>query len=336
MNLADFDYTLPEELIAQEPLPDRDGARMLVVHRATGTWEDRRFRHLPEYLGAGDCVVLNDSRVIPSRLFGHRPGKEARLQIFLVKALTADASEWMALVRPGRKVRLGDLIEFEGGLRAEVTAWGELGERTIRFLESDGIYERLEQIGHIPLPPYIHRADDAADRERYQTVYAEERGSVAAPTAGLHFTEEILKRIVQSGAEIARATLHVGLGTFQPIHAERIEDHHMHSEVYHMGAEAWEKVSSAKRVLGVGTTSVRTIESIAKSGMLGGETDIFIYPGFEFRRTGAMLTNFHLPRTSLMLLVSAFAGTELTLAAYRHAVEKKYRFFSYGDCMLIV
>ncbi len=337
MNLADFDYILPEELIAQEPPSERDGARMLVVNTVTGTWEDRQFRDFPEYLGVGDCLVLNDSRVLPSRLFGRRPGKEARLQVFLVKALTEDASEWTALVRPGRKVRTGDIIEFEGGdLRAEVIAWGELGERTIRFLDPEGIYERLEQIGHIPLPPYIHRADDADDRERYQTIYAQERGSVAAPTAGLHFTEEILQRVRNNGAEIARTTLHVGLGTFQPIHAERIEDHVMHSESYSMLPDEWKKVTSAKRVVGVGTTSVRTIESIARSGLLAGETDIFIYPGFEFKYTGAMLTNFHLPRTSLMLLVSALAGRGLTLEAYRHAVDEKYRFFSYGDCMLIL
>jgi S-adenosylmethionine:tRNA ribosyltransferase-isomerase len=340
MNLTEFDYDLPEELIAQEPPPERDGARMLVVHRESGRWDDRSFRDLPEYLGRGDCVALNDSRVLPSRLFGHKGDREARLQIFLVKPLTEDAQEWTALVRPGRKVRRGDVIHFEGGLQAEVVSWGEMGERTIHFLNAtnDGsnLYDRLEKIGHIPLPPYIHRPDNADDRERYQTVYARDRGSVAAPTAGLHFTEAMLNRVREAGAEIARTTLHVGLGTFQPIHVDKIEDHRMHSETYRMAADEWKKVVNARRTVGIGTTSVRTIETIARTGGLAGETDIFIYPGFEFRRTGAMLTNFHLPKTSLLLLVCALAGRDLTLAAYQHAVEQRYRFFSYGDCMLVV
>jgi S-adenosylmethionine:tRNA ribosyltransferase-isomerase len=336
MNLAGFDYELPEHLIAQHPPAERDGARMLVLHRAAGRWDDRFFRDLPKFVGSGDCVVLNDSRVIPSRLFGRKSGKEAKLQIFLVRPLSADKKEWTALVRPGRKVRKGDVIEFEGGLQAEVTSWGEMGERTVRFIGAENILDRIEQTGHIPLPPYIHRADTAQDRERYQTVYAHERGSVAAPTAGLHFTESVLEEIREKGAEIARATLHVGLGTFQPIHAEQIEDHHMHCETYSVEAGEWEKINSAQRVLCVGTTSVRTVETIARNEQLSGETDIYIYPGFNFRRAGAMLTNFHLPRTSLLLLVCAFAGTELALAAYRHAVANEYRFFSYGDCMLIV
>lgn len=263
MNLSEFDYELPENLIAQEPPENRDGARMLVVHRDTGTWEDRQFRDLPEYLAPGDCVVLNDSRVLPSRLYGRRPGKEARIEVFLVRPLTGDAQEWTALVRPGRKVRQGDTIEFEGDLRAEVIEHGEMGERTIRFIQAPDIYERLERIGHIPLPPYIRRPDAAADRERYQTVYARERGSVAAPTAGLHFTEAVLDRIRAAGAEIARATLHVGLGTFQPIHVERIEEHQMHLESYSIHLDEWAKVKAAGRVLGVGTTSVRTVETRA-------------------------------------------------------------------------
>lgn len=334
MNLSEFDYELPERLIAQEPPAERDAARMLVVDRARGVWEDRRFRDLPEFLAEGDCVVINDSRVLPSRLFGHRPGREARLQIFLLSPVSDDEREWTALVRPGRKVRKGDRILFEGGLEAEVTAWGERGERTLRF--SSDVYEALEKIGHIPLPPYIHRPDQPSDRERYQTVFARERGSVAAPTAGLHFTEDTLDRVRARGAEIARVTLHVGLGTFQPIEVERVEAHHMHSERYAIRAEAWRKIEAAKRVIAVGTTSVRTIETAAGSGSLIGETDLFIYPGFHFRRTGALLTNFHLPHTSLLVLVSAFAGKDLMLAAYRHAVESEYRFFSYGDCMLIV
>jgi S-adenosylmethionine:tRNA ribosyltransferase-isomerase len=336
MKLSEFHYELPEDLIAQEPSPERDGARMLVVDRRSGSWQDRAFRDFPRFLKPGDCLVLNDSRVLPSRLFGHKADREARLQIFLIKQLSPDASEWTALVRPGRKVRVGDVIHFDGGLKAEVTAWGEMGERTIRFLNADNLFERLEEIGHIPLPPYIHRPDRAEDRERYQTVYARERGSVAAPTAGLHFTATVLERVRAAGVEVARTTLHVGLGTFQPIHAEKIEDHRMHSESYHMERDEWDKVEQADRIVAVGTTSVRTIETIARRGELAGDTDIYIYPGYEFQRVSAMLTNFHLPETSLILLVCAFAGKELALAAYRHAVEERYRFFSYGDCMLIV
>jgi S-adenosylmethionine:tRNA ribosyltransferase-isomerase len=336
VNLSEFHYDLPEELIAQEPPTERDGARMLVVDRASGTWEDRTFREFPRYVGQGDCVVLNDSRVLPSRLFGHKPGREGRLQVFLIKQVAGDGSEWRALVRPGKKLRVGDTIQFDGGLEATVTEWGEMGERTIRFAEGEDLFERLEAIGHIPLPPYIHREDRPEDRERYQTVYARERGSVAAPTAGLHFTEAVLGEVRSAGAEIARTTLHVGLGTFQPIHAERIEDHKMHTETYRMDPGEWQKVEAGRRTVAIGTTSVRTLETIARTGELAGETGIYLYPGCEFRRVGAMLTNFHLPETSLMLLVCAFAGTELALKAYRHAVEKKYRFFSYGDCMLIL
>jgi S-adenosylmethionine:tRNA ribosyltransferase-isomerase len=336
MNLSEFDYELPENLIAQQPLESRDGARMLVVRRETGTWEDRAFRDLPEFLTPGDCLVLNDSRVLPSRLFGRRPGRDARIEVFLIRTLSGDAQTWSALVRPGRKVLKGDVIEFDGNLRAEILERGELGERTIRFLDAPDIYDRLETVGHVPLPPYIHRPDAASDRERYQTIYARERGSVAAPTAGLHFTEATLNRVRNGGVELARVTLHVGLGTFQPIHVEQIEDHRMHFESYSIQPQEWDKVNDAKRVVGIGTTSVRTIESAARSGNLSGDTNLFIYPGYEFQRAGAMLTNFHLPRTSLMLLVSALAGKDLILAAYRHAVKSQYRFFSYGDCMLIV
>lgn len=336
MNLADFHYDLPEQLIAQEPAASRDGSRMLVVDRAKGRWQDLVFRDFPRFIQPRDCLALNDSRVLPSRLFGHKADREARLQIFLIQQLSEDAREWKALVRPGRKIRVGDTIHFDGGLQVEVTAWGEMGERTIRFRDATNLFERLEEIGHIPLPPYIHREDRPSDRERYQTVYARERGSVAAPTAGLHFTDEVLEQVRAAGAEIARTTLHVGLGTFQSVHSEQIEDHKMHSERYRMEVEEWSKVQSAKRTVAVGTTSVRTIETIARTGQLSGETEIYLYPGCEFKQTGAMLTNFHLPGTSLLLLVCAFAGTELALAAYRHAVEQQYRFFSYGDCMLIL
>jgi S-adenosylmethionine:tRNA ribosyltransferase-isomerase len=352
VDLSAFDYHLPDDLIAQQPLADRAASRMLVVHRTEGRWEDRTFRDLPQYLASGDCLVLNDSRVFPARLFGHRTGVQAlpigkrnpkrheylsgSVEIFLVRPLTADAREWEALVRPGRKMRTGERIRFDGALEAEIVGRGEFGERTIRFSGVDDVYTALESIGHVPLPPYIKRPDEAADRERYQTVFAREKGSVAAPTAGLHFTGEVLEACRTRGAEIAYVTLHVGLGTFQPLHTERVEEAHLHSERYAITEENIGRIREARRVVAVGTTSVRTIETAWRGGALSGETDIFIYPGFVFQRTGAILTNFHLPQTSLLLLVAAFAGTELALAAYRHAVESRYRFYSYGDCMLVV
>ncbi len=337
MRLSDFDYDLPEELIAQEPPPERDGARMLVVHRATGRWEDRMFRDLPEYLAAGDCLVLNDSRVLPSRLFGTREGGDA--EVMLLEPLSADAREWRALVRPGRKLRIGATVRFDDRFSAEVLAVGERGERTVRLIGDDDVYAAIERLGHMPLPPYIKRQDRIEDRERYQTVFARERGSVAAPTAGLHFTDKMLERCESAGAVVARVTLHVGLGTFQPMDREDFENHQLHYERYSIGAEAWRAIEGAKRVVAVGTTSVRTIEAAMATGARAGVTNLFIHPsegGGEFRRVGAMLTNFHLPRTSLLLLVSALAGADLAMAAYRHAVAERYRFFSYGDCMLIV
>jgi S-adenosylmethionine:tRNA ribosyltransferase-isomerase len=352
VDLADFDYHLPPERIAQEPLGDRSASRMLVLHRAEQRWEDRSFRDLPELLQPGDCLVLNDSRVFPARLYGHRAGTRSlpigkhnpkrheylsgEVEVFLVRPVSADGREWEALVRPGRKMRVGELIRFGDGLEGEIVARGEFGERTVRFSGSGDLYEEFEKIGHVPLPPYIKRADQPGDRERYQTVFAREKGSVAAPTAGLHFTGEVLDQCRARGAEVAYVTLHVGLGTFQPLHNEHVEEGRLHSERYHIPEECAAKMREARRVVAVGTTSVRTIETAWRDERLSGETDIFIYPGFEFRRVGAMLTNFHLPRTSLLLLVCAFAGTELTLAAYRHAVEQQYRFYSYGDCMLVV
>ncbi len=337
MDLAEFDFTLPEDLIAQAPLEDRAGARMLVVDRERGTWEDRRFRDLPEYLGAGDCLVLNDSRVFPARLFGHRAGRAGHVEVLLLRPVDGAARDWEALVHPGKKMRVGERVQFAEGLEAEVIAQRTFGERTLRFRAEGDIYEAFERIGHVPLPPYIKRDDAAEDRQRYQTVFAREKGSAAAPTAGLHFTPDVLDACRARGAEIAFVTLHVGLGTFQPIRGEVVEGQRLHSEHYQIGAEAAARMQAARRVVAVGTTSVRTIESAAGSaGMASGETDIFIYPGYTFRATGGMLTNFHLPRTSLLLLVCAFAGQELALAAYRHAVEQGYRFYSYGDCMLIV
>ena len=355
MDLAAFDYHLPEELIAQEPLADRAGARMLVLYRAEKRWEDRQFREFPQFVGAGDCVVINDTRVFPARLFGHRTGVHAlpvgkhnpkrreflsgRVEVFLLRPVSADGKDWEALVRPGRKMRTGERIQFDGGLEGEIVGRGEFGERTIRFLTERDPFQEFEKIGHVPLPPYIKRADSAADRERYQTVFAREKGSVAAPTAGLHFTPEILESCRARGAEVAAVTLHVGLGTFQPLHTAQVEGARLHCERYGISEESAARMAAARRLVAVGTTSVRTIETaLARGGLRAqrGETDLFLYPGVEFRGTGAMLTNFHLPRTSLLLLVCAFAGTELALAAYRHAVEQEYRFYSYGDCMLIV
>lgn len=323
---------------------------MLVLYRDEQRWEDRRFVEFPNFLRAGDCLVLNNSRVIPSRLFGHREGTRSmaigknnpkrwqhlsgRVEVLLLRPISEDQREWRALVRPGRKMPVGEVVVFENGLKAEIVDRGELGERTVRFFHND-VEQALERIGHVPLPPYIRRPDEASDRERYQTVFAKEKGSVAAPTAGLHFTGEILEQCRQAGAEIAFVTLHVGLGTFQPIHAENIAGYRLHAERYEISPENEVRIREAARRIAVGTTSVRTIESAATQG-LRGETDLFIYPGFDFRMTGGMLTNFHLPRTSLLLLVCAFGGREFVLSAYRHAVEERYRFYSYGDCMLIV
>lgn len=355
MDLSAFDYHLPEELIAQEPLADRAASRMLVVYREEKRWEDRRFRDLPGFLVPGDCLVLNDSRVFPARLFGHRSGVHSlpigrnnpkrreylsgSVEVLLLRATEADRREWEALVRPGRKMRTGERIRFDNGLEAEIVSRGEFGERTIRFLTKSDPFEEFEKIGHVPLPPYIKRQDQAADRERYQTVFAREKGSVAAPTAGLHFTPEVLEECRARGADAASVTLHVGLGTFQPLHVEQVEQARLHSEQYSISGESASKIAAARRLVAVGTTTVRTLETASARGPIHaqqGETDIFIYPGFAFRGTGALLTNFHLPRTSLLLLVCAFAGTDLALAAYRHAVEQRYRFYSYGDCMLIV
>jgi S-adenosylmethionine:tRNA ribosyltransferase-isomerase len=349
VRVSEFDYHLPESSIAQEPLADRAASRMLVLYRDDGRWEDRAFRELPQFLQSGDCLVLNDSRVFPARLLGHRVGVHSmrvgrnnpkrfenlsgEVEVFLLRPVSDDAKTWTALVRPGRKMRTGERIMF-GDLEAEITARGELGERTVRFLHDGDIYEALNRVGHVPLPPYIKRPDRPEDRERYQTVFARRAGSVAAPTAGLHFTPEVLDACRAAGADIAYVTLHVGLGTFQPLHTETVEEAKLHTEAFTIAAEDEAKIRAANRRVCVGTTSVRALES-AWHGQRD-ETGIFIYPGFAFQVTGALLTNFHLPQSSLLMLVCAFAGTELVLAAYRHAVEAGYRFYSYGDCMLIV
>lgn len=355
MLLSSFDYRLPEERIAQQPLEDRAASRMLVLHRRERRWEDRQFRELPDFLGAGDCLVLNDSRVFPSRLYGHRSGVGAlplgahnpkrhefltgQVEVFLLRPVSGDRKTWLTLVHPGRKMRVGERVHFGENLEGEVLARGLYGERTVQFRCEGDIYERLEEIGHVPLPPYIRRPDTAADRLRYQTVFARDTGSVAAPTAGLHFTPEVLARCRAAGAEAAYVTLHVGLGTFQPIHTEVLEEHHLHLEFYRIAEAEARMMREASRLVAVGTTAVRTIETAARLGALQesqGETELFIYPGYEFRAAGAMLTNFHLPKSSLLILVCAFAGTDFTLSAYRHAVEAGYRFYSYGDCMLVL
>jgi S-adenosylmethionine:tRNA ribosyltransferase-isomerase len=330
--LSDFDYHLPEKSIAQEPLADRAASRMLVVDRASGAWEDRAFRDFPSYLKPGDCVVINDSRVFPSRLYGRREHGTGRVEVLLVKQASSDGLTWEALVHPGKKMRTGERIVVSDDLSIEILGRGEFGERAVKLYPRGDLFDALERAGHVPLPPYIRRPDTPADRDRYQTVFARERGSAAAPTAGLHFTPEILDAVRRAGAEIARVTLHVGLGTFQPLHTEILEDVKLHSESFTVPRETVRAMDASTRVVAVGTTSVRAIESDSANS----ETDLFISPGFAFRRTGALLTNFHLPKSSLLVLVSAFGGRELTLAAYRHAVEQEYRFFSYGDCMLIL
>jgi S-adenosylmethionine:tRNA ribosyltransferase-isomerase len=334
--LSDFDYHLPDDLIAQEPLPDRAGSRMLVIDRTTGKWEDRLFRDFPTYLKPHDCLVLNDSRVLPSRLYGRREHGTGQVEIFLTKPVSSDGLTWEALVHPGRKMRTGERIIISDDLTAEILGRGEFGERTVRLAPVGDLLAVLDKVGHVPLPPYIRRDDTPADRERYQTVFAREPGSSAAPTAGLHFTPEILAACRTAGASIAHVTLHVGLGTFQPLRTEVLEDVHLHKESLVVPRETIQAMDQAKtqaqRVVAVGTTAVRAIESDPSAS----ETELFIKPGFEFRRTNAMLTNFHLPKSSLLVLVCAFAGRELALEAYRYAVSEKYRFYSYGDCMLMI
>jgi S-adenosylmethionine:tRNA ribosyltransferase-isomerase len=336
VRVDEFNYELPPELIAQQPLENRAGSRMLVVHRDTGRFEDRTFTDLPLFLAPGDCLILNDSRVLPSRLFATRRSGPARIEVFLIQPLTDDQLTWQALVRPGRKVAVGEQLRFSECLSAEVLHRGEHGERTIRFECDVDVPAEIDRIGHVPLPPYIRREDRADDRERYQTVYADRTGSVAAPTAGLHFTPEVLDRCRSAGAEIARVTLHVGLGTFAPIHAPTVDEVRLHFERYHVTGDNLDTIRRASRRIAVGTTSVRTVETVYANGQASGETNLFIHPGYKFRAIDAMLTNFHLPQSSLLMLVSAFAGRELALQAYDHAIGQRYRFFSYGDCMLIL
>lgn len=345
MRAADFDYALPPELIAQRPPAERSSSRMLVLDRRRQQWSDRSFLDLPSMLERRDCLAVNDSRVLAARLLGRRvlrsgaPGGKA--EVFLLAPLSPGSSRWSALVRPAKRLRPGAEVTV-GSARIRIAGRGEGGLRTVEFpgLGPDGVGGLLRRHGHVPLPPYIRREDEPDDRERYQTVFARRAGSVAAPTAGLHFDAGVVRRIRRRGASLARVTLHVGPGTFRPVKSERVAEHVMHAERYEVRPAAADALRAARRVVAVGTTVVRTLESVvAEHGGVvasAGETDLFIRPGFRFRATGALLTNFHLPKSTLLMLVSAFAGRRLVREAYEHAVRERYRFYSYGDCMLIV
>ena len=340
MRKEDFNFDLPEELIAQDPLEDRSSSRLLVLDKETGKTENHVFREIIDYLEAGDCLVINDTKVIPARLIGSKIGTDAKIEVLLLKRKENDV--WETLVKPGKKAKIGTRISFGDGLLVgEVVDIVEEGNRLIHF-EYEGIFEEiLDRLGQMPLPPYItHQLED---KNRYQTVYAKHSGSAAAPTAGLHFTPELLKKIEKKGVQIARVTLHVGLGTFRPVKVDNILEHHMHSEFYQFEEEAAEKINTAKangkRVIAVGTTSCRTIESAAKEdgtiAPVSGWTDIFIYPGYQFKVLDCLITNFHLPESTLVMLVSALAGREHVLNAYEEAIKERYRFFSFGDAMFI-
>jgi S-adenosylmethionine:tRNA ribosyltransferase-isomerase len=362
--VTDFHFDLPEELIAQSPPAIRGSSRMLVLDRESGQYQDNFFRNLPEILRSGDLLILNDSRVLPARLSATRarsqqtqrssPDPSGRIEVLLTQQLAAN--EWTALVRPSRKIQPGERLLFYAPnesdplLQAEIIGASEFGERALRFDPTPDFYAILNKIGHMPLPPYIHRDDSQEDRDRYQTVFSHEVGSAAAPTAGLHFTPEILAQLKQNGVQIETITLHVGLGTFQPVRAEKLEDIRLHAEHYTLPAATAEAINKAlsegRRIIAAGTTTTRTLEHCAQrsAGMSltghSGQTSIFIAPGHQFRIVSGLLTNFHLPQSTLLMLVSAFAGgekgRETVLAAYAHAVRQKYRFFSYGDCMLLL
>ena len=341
MNVKDFYFDLPQELIAQDPLEDRSASRLLVLDKETGEVTHRHFRDIKEYLKPGDCLVINDTKVIPARLLGTKKDTGAKIEVLLLKRREDDI--WETLVKPGKKARPGAELEFgEGLLKAPVVEVADEGNRLIQF-HYDGIFEEiLDQLGQMPLPPYI--THQLKDKNRYQTVYAKHQGSAAAPTAGLHFTKELLTEIKELGVEIAHVTLHVGLGTFRPVKTENVLDHHMHSEFYMVEESEAQKVNKAKtsggRIICVGTTSCRTIESAAgEDGLLkagSGWTEIFIYPGYQFKLLDCLITNFHLPESTLVMLVSALAGRERVLSAYGEAVKERYRFFSFGDAMLVI
>lgn len=342
MDVKDFDYELPQELIAQDPIEKRDGSRLLVLDKKTGEISHHIFHEIADMLEPGDCLVINDTKVIPARLFGIKEDTGAHVEVLLLKR--KEDGVWETLVRPGKKLRPGARLSFgDGKLKAEVLEVVEEGNRLVRF-EYEGIFEEiLDELGQMPLPPYI--THELKDKSRYQTVYAKHEGSAAAPTAGLHFTEELLDEIEKKGVKIARVCLHVGLGTFRPVKAEHVQDHHMHSEFYRIEEDAAEIINETKaaggRVIAVGTTSCRTLEAAADpaTGLLNacsGWTEIFIYPGYRFKCIDALITNFHLPQSTLLMLVSALAGREHILEAYGEAVRERYRFFSFGDAMLII
>lgn len=349
MNINSFDYELPKELIAQRPLENRDGCRLMVLNRKEKSIEQCKFYDILDYLNEGDCLVMNDSKVIPARIFGTKEKTGAKVEFLLIKRIEGDV--WETMVRPGKRLKAGDVVSFteDGSFKAVIEGYGEDGTRYARFIY-DGIFlERLEEIGRMPLPPYIERPSDDEDKDMYQTVYCCNEGSVAAPTAGLHFTEELLEKAKEKGVKLAYVTLHVGIGTFRPVKVENIEEHHMHFEEYWVSEETAsivnETIASGGRVISVGTTSSRTLESAAvfdeslkryvlKPGQ--GSTDIFIYPGYEFKLVDGLITNFHLPKSTLLMLISALYDREEILKAYDLAVKEKYRFFSYGDAMFII
>lgn len=340
MKTEDFNYLLPEEMIAQFPLKDRDYSKLLVLDKKSGNIKHKHFYDICEYFNAGDVLVLNDTRVLPARIFGNRSKKEEKIEVLLLSKQSDDI--WECLVRPGKKMKIGTIIEFSNILKGEVLDITESGERIIKFTY-DGIFENiLDEVGIIPLPPYIH--EKLEDKERYQTIYSKYKGSVAAPTAGLHFTEELLKKIREKGVKTVYLTLHVGLGTFRPVKEDNIEDHVMHTEIYNVPEETVNVIKKAKesgnKIFAVGTTSVRTLESLSHSdtGFKAGygDTNIFIYPGFEFKIVDVLITNFHLPKSTLLMLVSAFSDREKVLIAYEEAKKNDYRFFSFGDAMLLI
>ena len=339
MKTNEFDYNLPEELIAQHPTKNRDEARMMVLDKNTGEREDKYFYDIIDYLKAGDVLVMNDTRVIPARLFGHRPEKEEKIEVFLLT--NTEGSKWEVLVRPGKKMKIGTEVIFSEELSCNVLEIKEDGNRIVEFYYEGIFNEILDRLGNMPLPPYIK--EKLKDNEDYQTVYSKNPGSVAAPTAGLHFTKELLEKIEAKGIKLAYLTLNVGLGTFRPVNEDEITDHKMHSEFYTLSEETAEILNEAKkegrRIIAVGTTSIRTLEAVyQKNGKIcadSGWTDIFIYPGFEFKVVDAIITNFHLPKSTLIMLIAAFTSKDIILNAYNDAVGKKYRFFSFGDCMFI-
>ncbi len=348
MHINDFDYDLPQELIAQTPAEKRDFSRLMVVHRSTGEVEHKHFYDIIDYLKEGDCLVLNNSKVLPARLYGKKEGTGANIEFLLIKRIEGDT--WETMVRPGKRLKPGDTVSFSDDklFRAHIIDYGDDGTRIVRF-EYAGIFlERLEELGKMPLPPYIERENNSEDKERYQTVYAKNEGSVAAPTAGLHFTEELLEKAKAKGVKLAYVTLHVGIGTFRPVKVENIEEHHMHFEEYYVDEETADIINqtilAGGRIVSVGTTSTRTVESAAEFDEASGKylvkaghgsTGIFIYPGYEFKIIKSLITNFHLPKSTLLMLISALYNREDILRVYKIAVQERYRFFSYGDAMFI-